>query len=621
MVEKLEEGKPSPGGKPFLARLFFVLLFAGVLLWVVGPVMRESDQASVMDGALHIARDGKLAGVAFYNYDRTFVSYWMLAGVFKGLGLEWAHADTLVFAGNMLACALFLAGFAVAWVRCGPSDWCGWVVVLCCLLCPTLLFSIPLLSSNMLSAGWLFLLVAMMQGRGHLAGDLLAALVAYLAVGARADAVLVMPLLSVLSCRESSWASLFGDRRIWMVGIASLLALATGWALSSIPPFNPPAIFEPHTFAAYFVFGLGGALLLLVGLVAWKSAQLFKKPSLYGALTLLSLLAPLLYYSWLMYTPRHLVTGALVLIYSTMFDRGRQWWSEMMKSRYGRAVVMGSAGSCAVLLFVGLSMDSMKGGKPTMGRATYYPTSDGHWPMGANLNFLLRLKHASSEPIDHNQRVWGAWKDIDPEEIADTPVVVRSCGLESYGTLFLTMAAGVDAQAREAGGAILVDGRSFFKQKAGSKLAGAGGPIDWQTKKGQAVGKSPGDTIFLVGDSPGLEDNEWKIWQAASQVSEGDDYLLVPATRGQSMLHAPGKHRWMVILPDGGDDEGKALSSILEQAGIKDTRMDRVQATVIISFEAAGAKLPDVFAKLPEAAWLARSSLPAFMRRQRHGGR
>lgn len=87
------------------------------------------------------------------------------------------------------------------------------------------------------------------------------------------------------------------------------------------------------------------------------------------------------------------------------------------------------------------------------------------------------------------------------------------------------------------------------------------------------------------------------------------------------MLHAPGKHRWMVILPDGGDDEGKALSSILEQAGIKDTRMDRVQATVIISFEAAGAKLPDVFAKLPEAAWLARSSLPAFMRRQRHGGR
>ena len=309
--------------KSFACRLLFIMLFSASLLWVVGPVMRESDQASLLDGALRIARDGQLSGLTFYNYDRTYVSYWMLASVFKIFGLERGDADAVVLAGNMLACAVFLIGFAVAWLRSGPSEWCGWVVVLTGLLCPTLLFSMPLLSSNMISAGWLFLLIVMMSRRGHLAGDLVAGLLAYLAVGARADAVLVMPLLAVLSSRESTWGSLFSDRRIWIVGIGSLLALATGMVLSSISPYNPPAIFEPATFAAYFIFGMGGALVLLFGLIGWKSAQLIRKPSLYACLIVLSLALPLLYYSWLMYTPRHLVTAVFVLLCTAMMIRVR----------------------------------------------------------------------------------------------------------------------------------------------------------------------------------------------------------------------------------------------------------------------------------------------------------
>ena len=618
---KIGEMNPGRGGGTLLCRLLFIVLFSAALLWVVGPVMRDSDQASVLNGALQMARNGEFAGVSFYNYDRTFVSYWMLAGMLKGFGLEQGNADTIVFAGNMLACAFFLAGFAVVWLRCGPSNLCGWAVVITGLLCPTLLFSMPLLSSNMISAGWLFLLVAMMSRRTGLAGDLLSGLLAYLAVGARADAVLVMPLIAVLSIRESTWHSLFTDRRVWMVGIASLLALATGIALSSIPPFNPSAIFEPNTFAAYLVFGMGGALALLAGLVAWKLLQLIRKPSLYGCLIVISLVAPLLYYGWLMYTPRHLVTTVLMLLFTVMFDRGRQWWAEMTMVKYGRGVVLVGAGLCAVLLFVGVSMDSMKKGKLVAGATTYYPTSDGHWPMGGNLNFLLRLKNAPDDPIDHNQRVWGAWNNIDKKQVAEVPVVVRSCGLESYGALFLTVA-GYES-AREEGDevSILVDGRSLFKQQAGYKLAGADGPIDWQKQKAKTVGKYTGDGIFMAGNKISAADEEWTIWQAASQVSEGDDYLIVTVDNRHATFRAPGKHRWMVIFPKGAEDMSEALSSSLTQASIDDARTDEVDSTVFVSFVAAGEQLPDIFSGLPEDAWVARSSLPAFMRRQKHGGR
>ena len=607
--------------KSFACRLLFILLFSASLLWVVGPVMRESDQASLLDGALRIARDGQLSGLTFYNYDRTYVSYWMLASVFKIFGLERGDADAVVLAGNMLACAVFLIGFAVAWLRSGPSEWCGWVVVLTGLLCPTLLFSMPLLSSNMISAGWLFLLIVMMSRRGHLAGDLVAGLLAYLAVGARADAVLVMPLLAVLSSRESTWGSLFSDRRIWMAGIGSLLALATGMALSSIPPYNPPAIFEPTTFAAYFVFGMGGALVLLFGLIGWKSAQLIRKPSLYACLIVLSLALPLLYYSWLMYTPRHLVTAVFVLLCTAMFDRGRRWWIEMIDSLYGRGVVIAGAGLCVVLMFVGVSMDSMKKGSLLLGAATYYPTSDGHWPMGANLDFLSRLKNASNAPIDHNQRVWGAWKNIDKEEIADMPSVVRSCGLESYGMLSQTLVGWGSAKDNSDGGAFLMDGRSLFKEAAGSKLVGGDDPIHWRGKRGEVVGRCAGDIIFLVTDRAADDDEEWELWRRVSQVSDGNDYLMVAAENRQAALPASGRYKWMVIFPNGEEDLGKALISNLTRVGVSSASLGHTAEVVIVSFEAAGEPLDAIFSKLPVGAWIARSSLPAFMQRKIHRGR
>jgi len=116
-------------------------------------------------------------------------------------------------------------------------------------------------------------------------------------------------------------------------------------------------------------------------------------------------------------------------------------------------------------------------------------------------------------------------------------------------------------------------------------------------------------------------DDEWTIWQAASPESHGDDYLVVAAKNRHATLRAPGKHRWMVIFSNGAEDMSEALSSSLTQAGIDNVRLDRVQSTVIVSFVATGDQLADVFPGLPQSAWVARSSLPAFMRRQNHGGR
>ena len=63
-ANKIEAISSGHGGRPLLCRLIFIVLFSAALLWVVGPVMRESDQASVLNGALLMARNGELAGEA-----------------------------------------------------------------------------------------------------------------------------------------------------------------------------------------------------------------------------------------------------------------------------------------------------------------------------------------------------------------------------------------------------------------------------------------------------------------------------------------------------------------------------------------------------------------------------
>ena len=54
-------------------------------LIAVGGSIRESDQASLLDGGLRMARgEMPVVGANVYNYDKLFVSYWAIAALFRG---------------------------------------------------------------------------------------------------------------------------------------------------------------------------------------------------------------------------------------------------------------------------------------------------------------------------------------------------------------------------------------------------------------------------------------------------------------------------------------------------------------------------------------------------------
>ena len=88
---------------PTLACALTALVLAGLML---GPFMRETDQAWLLDGGLGIATGHPEIARADFNFDKQFVSYYLPALVLKLLPHPVA-ADTLVFATNLLGLLLF----------------------------------------------------------------------------------------------------------------------------------------------------------------------------------------------------------------------------------------------------------------------------------------------------------------------------------------------------------------------------------------------------------------------------------------------------------------------------------------------------------------------------------
>ena len=64
------------------------ILVVLLVLAVSGPVMRERDQAALLEGSIEIARTQDIKDAGYYNYDKQFLSYWTLAAVFRMAGLE-----------------------------------------------------------------------------------------------------------------------------------------------------------------------------------------------------------------------------------------------------------------------------------------------------------------------------------------------------------------------------------------------------------------------------------------------------------------------------------------------------------------------------------------------------
>jgi hypothetical protein len=481
-------------------------------VWAVGPVMRESDQASLLEGAVDLVRGTeRWSENPSYNYDKQFLSYWVVAAWLKIRGV--LDGDGTVMAsvreGNLLAATLFVLALLAAVGS--QRKWSGVqvAVLYCVLFSPVLAFSGVFLSPNMISAAFLLTLVVMLRGGAGLGEEDarqsvvrigLVGVISFAATAARQDIILLMPLLALMTARGDSLRGFFKNPLIWALGVGCLIAVAAGFLMSVNRAVLPTPFFVLPTFVTYIAGGLGAVLLLLLVFAGRLGlSRCLRKFSLAGAMLL-----PLLFYACVLYTPRHLFLAAMALLVTILFDRGREAWSALVVGRLGRiAVILTVIGTVAPWI-VGARMSGWKSGRVVTASSTLYPSTDGFWPLGAYGWYFSRLANAAVDPADHNQQVWAAWTQVDFSQLPPGKGAVLSSGLVSYGTLNLAWAGRERAQNIDEADFVLFDDRTLGKRQRGvnsTEGPNRGRVVDL-LKRGniRVVGSAMGQRILLWTD-------------------------------------------------------------------------------------------------------------------------
>lgn len=461
---------------PRVVALLWIVLMAFFYTRGLGAVMRESDQAALLEGALALARDWQPVGADFYSYDKQWLSYWLLSVPVK-IGLSGGSdfdLESLVFLGNVTALVVGLSGVGLAYLYGAGKSWGSALAGGVLLLVPTWMFSAPLLSSNVLSIGFLGFWVVAADALGGRWRVVFSAIFAFMAVACRADAVLVFPALALAWWGVGrSWNGILGAGTLWSAALGAVAALAVGVLLKGEVGEPYAAFFQAKTFAAYLVFGLGGAIFFYLGM-AWLVLLDFwsgknKAAALRSLVWLGLLLLPLLFYGRLLFTPRHLLTSFAVLALSACLAGARPWWRDFVFGR-GRWIFGLACAGLLIPVFCGIQLQSLSSGKLVFsGEATRYPSADGLWPMGSYFGFMEDLGASATRPIDHNQRIWGAWQRLMPEESwQGKRLFFRTIGLASYGSLWAAwhgLESMKDEEAEKSEGAVILgDDRSLIKQ-------------------------------------------------------------------------------------------------------------------------------------------------------------
>ena len=553
-------------GKMRLAASVVTVAWICLEIWAVGPVMRESDQASLLEGAVQLAvGDKALSGNDSYNYDKQYFSYWVAAAWLK---LRSSSADgsmAIVREGNLLAVVLF--ALALLSVVGSQRRWSGVQVgvLFGALFTPVLSFSGMFLSPNMISASFLLVLVVMLRpvvgegGGGKAAGQpspgrvFLVGLLAWAATAARQDALLLMPLLALLTVRADSLRELVYDRRVQSMVIGTVFAVVLGFLLSDGFAVLPTPFLVLPTFVAFIGGGLGALLLLLLVF----AASLAGRRSLYGYLVAASVLLPLLFYACVLYTPRHLFLPALAVLLTIFFDRGREVWAMIARRRIGRlALVLTLLGTLGPWI-VGLRMGGWRNGTPVTSAVSLFPSTDGFWPMGGYGWFFGRLAGGAEQAVDHNQRVWAAWSTVGPASIPRGKGFILSSGLVSYGTFHLALFGAPRARDVEDADFVLFDERTLGKRQRGVNATegpNRGSLLSLiQGGRLQVVGEAQGERILLwtPGKTRGGALNTGvSVKLALHQFFSGNDFRVMPWGEGDWHVDELRGHRGVIAGRD-----------------------------------------------------------------------
>ena len=307
-----------------------------------------------------------------------------------------------------------------------------------------------------------------------------------------------------------------------------MLAIVTGRLIDPTPTSLPEPFFVPATFVVYLAGGLGGSLLL----VLLFSAQMVRLRTRETLVLGLAILVPLVFYSCLLYTPRHLFVVALALIASVLLPRGAEIWLGVASARFGRVLLGLALVGTLVPWVMGARMTGFTQGRMVISESTLYPSADGFWPMGAYGHFYGRLAMADEVAVDHNQEVWAAWSAVSEEDLSSGKGAIVSSGLASYGGFALMWHGRPQAQGLDEADFVLFDDRTITKRELsvdrleypGQSLAGM------LLSKGciKVVGKAQGRSILLWTPEAATEeiDDSVNLRMALSDLAGGNDFRL-----------------------------------------------------------------------------------------------
>ena len=375
--------------------LLTVALFS---LWCTGDLMRKNDQATILAGAYDLAHGRMQDPSAYYQYDKTYVLYWTCAAVLKLL----PAGTSPVAVANISLALMFWSALAIFVIRFRKV--LSPLALLCFLSAPAVLLNTFYVNSSVLSSAFLLLSAVFLLQSGS-RGGWLAALFFALAVGSRADVILLLPLLLWLITPFPMVGKIFREfSKHWKLLCAGIFALAAGRILCPGGGEGADPFFNLKMVAGYAIFGFGAAGLLF----ALYSAHLLvqaakgrgKLEKLYGLAGLFAFLLPVLFFIPQLHAPRYFWRGCEAVLLLAVSARLPVWNFRSVKTIIVLAAVLP--------LVLGVRLPALNQPQITVSHATLFPSGDGFYPMGGTLPFMFRLCHATEHPVDHNQLVWNA---------------------------------------------------------------------------------------------------------------------------------------------------------------------------------------------------------------------
>ena len=415
---------------PAVACLIVALSFGSLML---GPFMHESDQAWLLDGSVTIVNGHWETARSSFNFDKQFISYWLPAGLFSFFPRP-LNANALVLAGNLFNFTFFWG--ALFWLLARSHRRLPLALVLPAILAPALLVHSPFYASAFTSVAFVFLLATFLDRADwrwwHHA---VVFLISFGAVGARADALFLLPLLAMLHSPRRTFASVLQSPNTWLMALGGLLALLVGYLLSALVSGNYASWhFLFKLLIAYLVFGFGSAgLLQLVALHAIWRMRSTTHCRLWLFFLALGLALPMGYYSRQLLSPRHCVTGIAALLLFVCARRGRIIFQLYFRPRISGAIIKTALVLTAVLpVFVGINLDNFARPRLTIFQPTLFPTVAGICPMGAYLGHAIHVR-TSDGFLDHNQAVWSAARQTiyQPNPMSGQVEIIRT-PMDSY---------------------------------------------------------------------------------------------------------------------------------------------------------------------------------------------